>query len=391
VNRVLSHSLFNQSRRYAQFLRHVTELALANHGRAVTERDLGVEIFSRSPNYDTDADPIVRVTASEIRKRLARYYADPEHAGEIRIALLKGSYLADFQLAPPQPATEIVIPSDTAASQPKPGPAHLDRTLRFYLGLGAALCALSALLWNLQSAPSALSLFWRPLMNTPGAVLISYADLSAENLHVAGVANPEFTWTDPLTAVPYPLGIGWSRLAEDLVFAQDLTSVSRIAEFVGSKEKHALFRGAHALMISDLRDTPAIFLGGFNNQWTARLLPQVRFSFSGKGNLRFIRDSKNPGSTDWSFDSEVRPRAKDLIIVSRVSDSPTGQPAVFAGGFSNWGTEAAVAFLTNTQHMQAAFSHAPKHWESKNLQLVLETTVVGGRSGVPRVLATHFW
>src|SRR5437764_6256268 len=96
VERLLADPLFSQSKRYGSFLRYVTERALNNNQEPLTERTLGVEVFGRSPNYDTDADPIVRVTASELRKRLAQYYEDPTHAGQIRVLIHKGSYVAEF-------------------------------------------------------------------------------------------------------------------------------------------------------------------------------------------------------------------------------------------------------------------------------------------------------
>jgi hypothetical protein len=142
--------------------------------------------------------------------------------------------------------------------------------------------------------------------------------------------------------------------------------------------------------MSNLRDTPAVILGGFNNEWTARLLPQARFSFDGTGTIRFIRDRQHPDGTQWNFDAKA-PRAKDLILITRVSDSPTGRAAVFAGGFSNWGTEAAVEFLTDPSHLELALKDAPKHWDAKNLQIVLETIVVNAEAGVPRLLDTHYW
>jgi hypothetical protein len=142
--------------------------------------------------------------------------------------------------------------------------------------------------------------------------------------------------------------------------------------------------------MSSLRDTPAVILGGFNNEWTARLLPQVRFSFEGTGTVRFIRDRQHPDGTQWNFDSKG-PREKDLIIITRVFDSPTGRAAVFAGGFSYWGTEAAIEFLTNPSHLKVALTGAPEHWDAKNLQIVLETIVVNREAGVPRLLTTHYW
>jgi hypothetical protein len=40
----------------------------------------------------------VRVIAGEVRKRLAQYYYEPEHRGELRIELHPGSYVPEFKL-----------------------------------------------------------------------------------------------------------------------------------------------------------------------------------------------------------------------------------------------------------------------------------------------------
>ena len=85
--RLLADSHFSQSRRFPSFLRYVVEKTLAGQDDALKERTLGVEIFGRRPDYDTASDPIVRVTAAEIRKRIAQYYQDPGHESELRVSL----------------------------------------------------------------------------------------------------------------------------------------------------------------------------------------------------------------------------------------------------------------------------------------------------------------
>ena len=111
----------------------------------------------------------------------------------------------------------------------------------------------------------------------------------------------------------------------------------------------------------DLRDGPAVILGGLANQWTSQLLPQARFPFDGEGSLRFIRDSQHPENRQWSFDSKVRSgdRVRDFLIISRVADSVSGRVTVIAGGFSVWGTEAAVQLLTDPDQMRSVLASAP--------------------------------
>lgn len=387
IERLLADPLFRHSKRYTRFIRHVVELTGDGSTEPLNERALGVAIFGRSPNYDTEADPIVRVTASEIRKRLTQYYADPKHSNEIRFHMQKGSYLPEFL---PAGAPELCA---VVESVPEAKPKSWLSGHYIHISLAAACLAIGALSWVTRSQPSTVELFWAPVTKGPGTVLVSYAQLSSENLHLeGGVADPHLTWTDPLTPTGVPIGLSWSRLVGTLAFQRDVSSACRISEFLGSMQKHVVIRGAHAITMSSLRDTPSVILGGFNNEWTARLLPQARFSFDGTGTLRFIRDRLHPDGTQWNFDTKVPDRrAKDLIIITRVSDSPTGRAAVFAGGFSNWGTEAAVEFLAVPSHLEAALAGAPKHWEAKNLQIVLETIVVNAEAGVPRLLATHFW
>lgn len=96
LERILASPLFKQSKRYSPFLRYVVEKTLAGEADTLKERTLGVEIFGRPPNYDSSNDPVVRVTAGEVRKRIAQYYHDSEHKGELRIELSPGSYVPEF-------------------------------------------------------------------------------------------------------------------------------------------------------------------------------------------------------------------------------------------------------------------------------------------------------
>src|ERR1700677_3217157 len=96
LNRLLANPFFSHSKRFPMFLRFVVDRTLAGEAEKIKERTLGIEIFGRDAEYDPASDPIVRVTAAEIRKRVAQYYQDPAHQNEVRIALPSGSYLPQF-------------------------------------------------------------------------------------------------------------------------------------------------------------------------------------------------------------------------------------------------------------------------------------------------------
>src|ERR1700730_13871775 len=98
MERMLANPLFKNSKRYPNLLRYIVEHTLAGFPAELKERTLGVEVFGRQPDYDTNADPIVRATAGEIRKRIAQYYHEHGHESEIRIDLVPGSYVPEFEI-----------------------------------------------------------------------------------------------------------------------------------------------------------------------------------------------------------------------------------------------------------------------------------------------------
>lgn len=95
LDMILASDEFCSSRRSSELLRHIVERALAGDVDSLKERLLGVEIFHRRSDYDTSTDAIVRVTASDMRRRLAHFYT--EHSAQpMRISLPLGSYVPDF-------------------------------------------------------------------------------------------------------------------------------------------------------------------------------------------------------------------------------------------------------------------------------------------------------
>src|ERR1035441_1644015 len=113
--RLLASSLFQHSKHYPALLRYVVNEALDGRSGQLKERALGVEVFGRDPDYDTNADPVVRTSACEVRKRIAQYYHEPGHEAEIRIDLPSGSYIAEFHFAAlgPRPLVLAEAPAST--------------------------------------------------------------------------------------------------------------------------------------------------------------------------------------------------------------------------------------------------------------------------------------
>jgi hypothetical protein len=82
---------------------------------------------------------------------------------------------------------------------------------------------------------------------------------------------------------------------------------------------------------------------------------------------------------------------RDYALVLRMVDPKTEQMVVVAAGITVFGTTAAADFLTNRREMKKLAAVAPAGWENKNMEIVLATDVIRGRSGPATVIAAQFW
>src|SRR5208282_3495104 len=105
---IIDGEAFRGSHRSAQFLTYIIDQALVGHFDSLKERMIGIELFGRSPSYDTSEDAIVRVTASDVRKRLLQHYGKYGSASEFRITLPLGTYIPDILHEPQaKPASSV--------------------------------------------------------------------------------------------------------------------------------------------------------------------------------------------------------------------------------------------------------------------------------------------
>ena len=121
LEELLASRIFAPSKRTQDFLRLLIEYTLAGRSDELHERMIGASLFGRPIDYDTGSDSVVRVRATEARKKLALYYAQP-HQGEwpVQLELPSGSYIPRFHFAvePEQPAAA----PDSLAADPESAP-----------------------------------------------------------------------------------------------------------------------------------------------------------------------------------------------------------------------------------------------------------------------------
>jgi TolB-like protein/Tfp pilus assembly protein PilF len=113
---VLSSAAFAGGKRAQEFLQLVVEHALADRSDSLKERMIGAEMFGRPVDYDTANDAVVRVKATEVRRRLAQYYRESVPEPLVRIDLPVGSYMPRFLWQAEKP-TQLAEPFAPKSSQ----------------------------------------------------------------------------------------------------------------------------------------------------------------------------------------------------------------------------------------------------------------------------------
>ena len=383
LDRLLRNTYFSQSKRFPSFLRFIVQEELEGRSDLLKERTLGIEVFGREAGYDTTSDPIVRVTAAEIRRRIAQYYQEPGHELELRIALPLGSYIPRFEWPHTEPASTTVPDVLKETDQPIATPTT-HSTTRWVLVAGVALLAiLSATGWYfIHPRPSTLDRFWAPMLGSRDPVVVCFPQSHFDGITLRNAADPtqQRQLQEKMSAV----------LVDDL---QPLVSLSGLLD---TRHQPYILMGEDTTTLTDLRRGPAIFLGAFDNAWTLRVTRGLRFRFGDDAAMThfWIEDTQSPTRAHWDVYrnlQEATNNYRDYAIVARFIDANTGKPAVIAAGIARGGTVAAGEFLTQPANLDLIKAQAPKNWDGQNMEFVLSTEIIDGRSSPPKVEATYFW
>nr|WP_245404695.1 hypothetical protein [Ancylobacter gelatini] len=94
--RVLMSEELSSSPQLSNILRFVVEATLEGRRDAIKGYTIAVEALGRDASFDPQADPIVRVEATRLRRALERYYAGAGAQDEIEIVVPRGSYVPQF-------------------------------------------------------------------------------------------------------------------------------------------------------------------------------------------------------------------------------------------------------------------------------------------------------
>jgi hypothetical protein len=377
---VLRSVHFTHSKRYPALLTHVVEKTLDGQAGDLKERTVGVEVFHRRPDYDNNDDTIVRVTAGEVRKRLALVYHESATGHSVQIELPPGSYVPEFfrdavEDAPrtgfaPDPPQIVPEPLPVSASLPR-APANTRRFAWAAVALVATGLLGYGLHWSLVQRDS-VHRFWQPVRASAVPVILCPGALVFSATSESNVTKAQKT-----DAYPY-------------ISVATADALSSLVDRMARDHIDYSIQPTSAITLTDMREHPMVLVGAYNNEWSLRLLNGLRYRFSDEPNLQ-IYDSMNP-SVVWARPPQVAYKeADDFALVARFRDKLTENFVVIVGGIGKNGTEAAAQFVTSPRYLDLLDRPQSKDWASKNLEFVIRTKVIDGRAVPPTIEAVYLW
>ena len=437
LQEIIESKAFKGSHRSGQFLQYIVEQAIARRFDSLKERVIGVELFGRSPSYETGEDAIVRVTASEVRKRLLQFYGENGRSAQFYLSLPLGSYVPEIALAQPAessvaargahglPATgENHAPAMTG--QPTPADAitgendvhpeaarslSANRMSRFWFSFAALMIILNlvawALFWTHSSKTETTTVSVLPWTAFVGPAHITHLITSDPNIvSVQEITGSELSLPDYANRnyIPEPnkLTADELRLVHTVLWgdnsaaAIDAPIALRIAGLAKAGSIRIDARAARSIQFSDLKsDDNFIFLGSpRSNPWSALFSDQLDF--------RFVFDK----TTRQEIIQNVHPRANEqaayvptaqgwatgrsfAIIAFLHNPDQNGQVLLLAGA-NGEGTEAAGKLVSDLQRLSSALNHCGiQSGKLQHFEILLGLNAMAGSPSDVSILACH--
>jgi hypothetical protein len=371
---VLNSHRFSASKRYPALLKYVVEKTLSGDADSLKERTIGIDVFSRPANYDTNSDTVVRYTAGEVRKRLSLYYHEHGADSLMHIELPAGCYVPEFYLAEVAPKVEVPTSDGSSPLPARPlGASNLSRLSKAGLFALLVIALATTALFVHQSHDKDATLFerfWAPvfsmktgdsLLLCPGAVVFS----STEQTGVAVVNNNQ---------------------QDSMISSETGSSIGQITNLFGTRNVPFLLRLPPAITSTDLLTHSVVLIGAYSNPLAMQAVSSLRYRFSAQP-TQSIYDSTQP-AVRWA-----RPRSwsnepgNDYGLVARVKDPHTGRYEVVLAGLGHSGTQAATTFVTSPNLMKVLSTRLPPDWAEKNLEIVIRTEVRDAKPADPTIEA----
>lgn len=397
LERILESPWLRESAALKALLRHVVEETVAGRQAGLKEYALGLAVFHRPGDYDPRNDAIVRVQASQLRKKLAAYYENEGRGATLKIELPRGGYVPQFVA---QTSHELVVATEGSAAvpavpglpEPKPKLAELVfERKRFAWGafaLGVAVTLAAASLVSLPgSAPrlKAGEVVWGGFLEPKRPVVVSLGVPLFFNggggLYVRDVQKNQGTEpSEPVRKIEAALGTRMTVHEDVYTGVGEAMGMARVSRWLDRLGLDVTVANSHFLGESDLKGKNLVVVSSmrFQTLLNARKLP-VAFRFDPSGGGALVNERPIGGEQE-RYLPRIGPgvdKAPGLLTVYP-GESP-GTRILYASGMHSWTTNGVAQYaiqedqlLELDRRLTADPTDGPRGRKSPYFQVLVE-------------------
>jgi hypothetical protein len=438
LTEIIEGAAFRGSHRSGQFLRYIVEQALAGQFDSLKERVIGMELFGRTPSYDTSEDAIVRVTASDVRRRLLQHYGKYGASLEFRVSLPLGSYIpeitrnshsTEFQAAaayaqptptPPDPGTNHGDPAppfplpvvNSSADATLEGAGARSPSRIQWLVFGIIFLALNISLWGIfwnrsshTNVGHAVLLPWSVLFNPTHAThlitsdpnIVVVQEITGTQLSVSDYANHKYIpETNQLTSETIRLthAVLWGDNTAAAVDARIAGNIGALAQASSSKID---VRAARSVQLSDLKtDDNFIVLGSpRSDPWSALFDNELDFRFDFDKTTKqevILNTQRHPGELPTYVPTALGwATGQSFAIIALVQNPDQNGSVLLLAGANGEGTEAAGRLATDPGRLAPMLKKCgvDPSGPLQNFELLLRLNTMAGSPNNIDLVACH--
>lgn len=421
LEEVLSSDAFMGGHRAQRFLQLVVEHALAGRSDCLRERMIGAEMFGRPIDYDTGNDAVVRVKASEVRKRLAQYYQSLTTTPNLQIDLPAGSYAPHFHWAPVATKSTLALPAnsklESVSNQTKPAATlspvtaithRLPWKPRVFRGfqLAAYSVVLIFLTWsvavrfgNSRQTRKPADPIWASLFDGKRNTYIVPADVGLDLLEdlshrpmaladymKGGYLELPLPGVDPHSAE----GLRSQRITS-FVDAQIIATLTALPEY---NPQRTFLRFPRDLRLDDLKGANAVLIGSVgSNPWAGIADRNANFHIvygQGREGATIINANPQPGE-QASYESHWNdPAHETFALIAFLPNMDGNGHLLLLQGLDVAGTQAAAEMLFHSASMASILKQASRPDGSlRFFEVLVRSTSINWNSTDSQIIASR--
>ncbi len=412
LERVAASSHFSRATRLRDFLLFVGHRSLSESSVPPHEQEIGVEVFGRDPHYDTGVDNIVRVNATEVRRRLQAYFAGEGATESIVLEMPRGGYTVVFRPrehaapseAEPERQEQTLEPALTAAAPSR----HTGLLVALALCLLAAVAVclyvahenrvLRAQLQPWAQSP-ALRRFWSEFYGDDREVDIVVADatyalaqdIAGRKSNLAEYLN--YTYLHPEAVAAFP-----ALRREDFNYATNRNNGS-IGDFIVAHQLLSLAPARTRTVLSfsreytteQIRSSSVILIGSRqSNPWVELYTDRLNFVMQYDAAQRrpyVVNQHPRPGEAQQYNAPEAAPRDQGYSVVAFVPNLAANGHALIIEGTDSQATRAGGEFVTNESLLEPFLRTIGGGTTVPSFEVLLRNTQLTGTPFRPEVVA----